>query len=84
MATQIDEMIKVVAIFGDGKKLKPIYFLWGNRKYKISQITYNWISQDGKAKVYHFSVIDTNDNLFEICYNTESMVWKLANIETEG
>ena len=84
MLTQIDESIKVVAIFGDGRKLKPIYFLWKSRKYKISQIAYTWISQEGESKIHHFSVIDTNDDLFEICYNNESMIWKLANVETEG
>lgn len=81
---QVDDMIKVVAVFGDGKKLRPVYFFWGKRKYKISQITYNWISQEGKAKIHHFSVVDANDDLFEICYNTESMVWKLTHIETDG
>ena len=84
MITQIDETIKVVAIFGGGRKLRPAYFLWKNRKYKILQITYTWTSWEGKAKIYHFSVVDADDNLFEICYNTESMVWRLVNVQTEG
>jgi len=83
MITQIDEIIRVVVVFGGDKKLRPVYFLWKNRKYKILKITYTWISWEGKAKIYHFSALDTNDNLFELCYNSESMVWKLVNVQIE-
>ena len=84
MITQVNEIVKVVAVFGDGQKIRPTYFLWKNKRYKISQVTYTWTSWEGKAKVHHFLVTDTNDNLFSLDYNSESMAWTLVHVETEG
>jgi hypothetical protein len=80
---QIEEKISVGAIFGSatGGKLKPLWFFWNKRKYQIKEVTYGWMTKEGKATVYHFSVKDENDNLFEITYNNESLVWKVLAVE---
>ena len=87
MITEIGEPIKVGAVFGadciGGKKIKPVWFAWKGRQYRIKEVTYTWTNKEGMACVHYFSVTD-GQNLYEISYNTETMVWKLIAIETEG
>ncbi|OHB93450.1 MAG: hypothetical protein A2Z58_01060 [Planctomycetes bacterium RIFCSPHIGHO2_12_42_15] len=84
MITEINEAIKVGAIFGDNKKkLKPVWFIWGGKKYLIQEITYIWTERLGKAVIHHFMVAD-GANLFSISYNTDTLVWTLHSIETVG
>lgn len=80
MITEVNEQIKVGAIFGDNKKkLKPVWFIWSGRKYDIKEITYIWTENGGKAHVHHFTVTDSA-NLFDISYSTDTMVWTLHSI----
>ncbi|TLD42354.1 MAG: hypothetical protein JETT_1288 [Candidatus Jettenia ecosi] len=84
MITEINEPIKVGAIFGDNKrKLKPVWFLWSNREYRIKEITYTWTERAGRAVLHHFTVTDSI-HLFTISYNTETLVWTLHSIEMIG
>ena len=84
MTTEINEMIQVGAIFGDNKKkLKPVWFIWGGRRYNIQEITYIWTERTGKAVVHYFTVTD-GANLFSISYNTDTLVWTLHSMHREG
>ncbi|OOP57848.1 MAG: hypothetical protein AYP45_01040 [Candidatus Brocadia carolinensis] len=84
MTTEVNEPIKVGAIFGDNnKKLKPVWFVWSGRKYNVLEITYIWTERMGKASIHHFTVTD-GANLFAISYNTDTLVWTLRSVETDG
>lgn len=84
MITEINELIKVGAIFGDNKKkLKPVWFVWNGRKYDIREITYIWTEKTGKAVIHHFTVTD-DANLFDISYNTDTLMWTLHSVESIG
>ncbi len=55
MLTEINESIKVGAIFGDNKKkLKPVWFVWSGRKYDIKKITYILDGKDKKGQYTPF------------------------------
>ncbi|MCR4321699.1 MAG: hypothetical protein NUV74_15350 [Candidatus Brocadiaceae bacterium] len=84
MITEINETIKVGAIFGDSKKkLKPVWFIWSGQKYLVQEITYVWTERLGKAVIHNFAVTD-GVNLFSISYNTDTLVWILHSIETDS
>lgn len=84
MIMEIHETIKVGAIFGDNnKKLKPVWFVWSGRKYRVQEITDIWTERLGKSSIYHFTVTD-GTNLFVISYNTDTLVWTLRSRETAG
>lgn len=84
MITEINEPIKVGAVFGDNqKKLKPVWFIWSGQKYLVQKITYIWTDRMGKASIHHFTVTD-GVNLFSISYNTDTLVWTLHSVETAG
>ncbi|TVM03168.1 MAG: hypothetical protein CV087_06555 [Candidatus Brocadia sp. WS118] len=84
MITEINEPIKVGAIFGDNdKKLKPVWFVWSGRKYNIREVTYIWTEKMGKTSRYHYTVTDGAD-LFDISYSTDTLLWALHSVETYG
>ena len=78
---KIEQPVKVGAVFGVGKKIKPVWFIWEGREYHIKDITYTWGSREGRSLLYHFSVTDKADNLYELCYRTESATWHLLALE---
>ena len=83
MKNLINEQVRVGVVFGKEQKIKPVWFKWQGRKHRINSVTYRWKSRLGSAVVYHFSVTDGVD-LYELRYNTQSCIWQLAGVETEG
>ena len=79
-----EQPIKVGAIFGGKKKIRPVWFIWAGREYHIKEITYTWNIREGRTLFYFFSVIDRNDNLYELCYRTGSATWHLSAFEWEN
>ena len=79
MSNRAEEILKVGAVFGTDKKMKPVWFMWNRRRYEIKEITYSWMSREGRNALYHFSVTDGNA-LYELCYNSESLNWMLTGI----
>ncbi len=79
MGTRLGEIVKVLAVFGDGRKLRPIRFLWKERSYKVREITYEWDSFKGREKIHHFAVSD-GANIYELNYHSESMLWTLEAV----
>ena len=79
---QVAQTIRVGAVFGGKKKIRPVWFVWEGREYRIKEITYIWSSREGESLLYHFSVTDGADNLYELCYRTDSATWHLLALET--
>jgi hypothetical protein len=93
MFTEIDEKIKVGAIFGQDRhfvpkkglnvpfegKIKPVWFFWSGRKYQIKEITYAWQDRKGVADLYFFSVTD-GQAVFEISFNDKDLIWTLQKV----
>ena len=81
--TEIDETIKVMAIFdstlGD-EGLRPVRFRWRGRLYPVKEVTYRWQQSCGAATILHFSVSDGNA-LYELAYNKSSLKWRLNQID---
>jgi hypothetical protein len=81
---RVQERIKVGVVFDPGKQraaVRPKWFVWNNRKYRITEITYTWHNRQGEAALVHFSVSD-GANLFEICMNQKTLEWDLVNISS--
>ena len=83
MPERIKESIVVAAIFGRRPKVKPVWFVWQNQQHRIARITYTWMDKEGQAKLYHFAVSD-GANLYELCYDSEQLTWRLVAQEIEG
>jgi hypothetical protein len=81
MAIVIDEPVKVAAVFSRGT-IRPVWFEWNGRQVRIKETTFIWTTFEGSSTVRHFSVSD-GKGLYEICYNSESLGWKLVHAECE-
>ena len=81
MMTQIDESVKVGVVFDEGKKIIPKWFIWNGRKHDIARVTFTWKLQEGRNVLHHFAVTDET-NLYELCYNTAELSWRLMAVST--
>lgn len=79
MVTSINEPIRVAAVFSGGT-IRPVWFDLRGRQVWIREVAFSWRTLEGRAGILHFSVTD-RQGLYELCYNTESMEWKLAGSE---
>jgi hypothetical protein len=80
---EVGERVFVIAAFGRSIKLKPLRFTWSNRQINIKDVTYEWITSEGSSKLLHFSVTDGN-TLYELSFNTNSILWRLEGVETDA
>ena len=80
---EIGEQVYVVAAFGRSPRLKPLRFNWSDRQVDIKEITYEWVTFTGKSKLLHFSVTD-GSTLYELSFDSNSILWKLEGVETEA
>ena len=76
----IGERIIVVASFGMPYRIKPLRFRWSGRMFEVKDITYTWQTRDGQKTTHHFSVTDGR-TLYELSFDTHSLVWKMENLE---
>lgn len=77
----IDEPISVIASFGLPYKIKPVRFKWSGKLFEIKEITYTWQTKEGQTRKYHFTATD-GKTLFELSFNTVSLLWRIENVET--
>jgi hypothetical protein len=73
--------LQVAAVFGARSKIRPVWFIWQGRKYRIHTVTYTWKQMQGRALFYHFSVTDQSGNHYELCYKTDTATWQLITLE---
>ena len=72
----------MAAVFKDGK-IVPRWFIWNGRRITVVEVTYRWESEAGEVTLKHFSASD-GANLYELCFDTASMIWRLKNVYCEG
>ncbi len=83
MAEIIDQSVSV-SLISDAKlkKVYPYFFKWQNRIYKISKIGLHHTTRVGQTLFHIFSVSD-GENFFRLSFNTETLFWKLEEIEND-
>jgi hypothetical protein len=82
MSMVIDEPVKVGAVFSRGT-IRPVWFAWNGRQVRIKETTFIWTTFEGSATILHFAVTD-GKGLYELCYNADASLWKLAHSECEA
>jgi hypothetical protein len=76
----VGETISVIASFGRSHRIKPVRFNWSGKLFEIKEITYTWKTEEGKKNIHHFSVTDGR-TLYELTFDTNSLLWRLENLE---
>jgi len=77
-ATRIDEEIRVGVAF-DNRKVRPVWFRWRNRYYKVEEVNFTWSSDEGSTRLRHFAV-SSGPNTYELCFNSRTMEWRLSKV----
>ena len=81
MLTEINESIEVGVVFQRGG-VRPVWFIYRGKKYRVEQVTYRWKEKVGETLVYYFSVFDGVDT-FELRYDSKLLTWRLGRISAE-
>ena len=81
MIMNINESIKVGAVFAENNKPSPRWFVWQKRKYHIQKITYVWRVKNGGTYLLYFAAADNNGNVYEISFNQKSLEWRLESVK---
>jgi len=76
---KLHDPVVVGAIFGNGTRVSPAWFLFGGRKIKVSGINHVWEERQGLATLHHFSVTDGSDT-FHLVMNTETLSWNIEGV----
>jgi hypothetical protein len=80
MVETIGEPVDVFVLFCNGR-LSPRVFMWSGRRYIIREVTASWSSYEETAKLFCFSVLTDGANLYELVYNSRTIMWCLASVE---
>jgi hypothetical protein len=84
MTVRVGERIGVGVVFkNEGQKMEPKWFSWRGRHLKVIKTTYAWRERDGRDVIHRFMVTDGND-LYELSYRQEKLLWFLEAIEIDG
>ena len=78
----LDERIKVGAVFGEGGRLQPVWFAQGGRRFAIERVTYTRQERDGAVKVYHYAV-KVGATIYELAFDSGALAWRLARSYVE-
>jgi hypothetical protein len=84
MYTDIQERIVVAMECGGSPRMRPLWFTYKRRKIPIKAVNYTWEGKEGRASIYFFAVSDTENNVYELCFNSETMEWRLSRVFCEG
>ena len=79
----IGDFIEVIAIFRNGN-MQPLKFRWNGRVYKIERVNGKWVSDEGKTRFHHYSVMTDGPDVYEITYNPDRFAWEIDRVCMEG
>ena len=77
-----NEPIRVMADFY-GAKVRPEYFIRGNRRYEVKSINLVFRRAVGDHYLWCFAVSD-DANTFVLSYNPDSLQWRLEEVQMDG
>ena len=79
----INEPVTVLTRFSGGQ-LDPLRFKWKNRVFNVDRVTGKWEEHDGQYKLHYFSVLTSEEDFYELVYNTRTMGWTLSRTDLDG
>ena len=77
-----EPLSKVYAVFEDGK-IRPVAFLWSQRRYRVERVNSDWIDRSLRPCRRGFSVTVESGEIFQVSYEEGNPVWRLDYILTE-
>ncbi|MBL7074655.1 hypothetical protein ISS37_05375 [candidate division KSB1 bacterium] len=79
----INESVDVISL-SQGGKMRPLRFRWNQMVYKVSQISGHWVTNEGASRFYHYAVLCGTDDVFELCFDSVGMNWRITRVCLAG
>ncbi|MBD3166119.1 hypothetical protein GF324_05955 [bacterium] len=76
---EIGDKVEMIALFREGR-LQPLKFRWRDRVYRIERVNGEWVTDEGRTRHDHFSVMTSGPDVYEVMYNRDSRVWTLSRV----
>ncbi len=82
MAETIDESVSVNLLSNHIKgTAAPSSLYWRGRRYTLSQMGFHHTLREGRVLVHVYSMTD-GTTFFKLQFDTETLLWKLLEVET--
>jgi len=78
----LDEGVRVGAIFEEDGRLKPVWFAYNGRRLAVERVTYSWRERDGEVKILHYAV-KVGGTVYELAFDASALAWRLARSYVE-
>ena len=79
----LNEAVKVRADF-QGGVISPIIFRRGGQRVEVRHVNTRWQDTRGRHRLCHFSVTGANGDVYQLCFDTEDLTWRLEYVLFEG
>jgi hypothetical protein len=79
----IDEAVKVRADF-QGGTITPLAFRRGNQVRKVRAVNTRWQDTRGARRLCYFSVTADTGDVYQLCFDSTDMLWRLEYVMFEG
>jgi hypothetical protein len=79
---QINEPINVWVSF-EGNLIRPLVFLWRQRRIKIDTVNLVHTSKSGASVFYHFSV-SAGNNFYRLMLDSTKLKWTMEMVEEDS
>lgn len=76
---EIGDRIETIVLFRNGR-IQPLKFRWKKRVYRVQRVNGEWVSDQGQVRFYHFSVMTTGPDVYELTYNSDTRGWMLSRV----
>lgn len=79
----IDEAVKVRADFLGGM-ITPLVFRRGSEVKKVRAVNTRWQDARGRHRLCYFSVTADSGDVYQLCFDTGDLTWRLEYVMFEG
>ena len=80
---RLDEPVKVRADF-QGGSITPVLFRRGEIRLAVRAVNTRWQDMRGRHRLCFFSVTADNDDVYQLCFDTGDLTWRLEFVMLDG
>lgn len=83
MVIEFREPVEMVSFFREGAVI-PCRFRWRTKTYRVDRVSSSWESRIGAYRHHHFLVRTTDDDVYELHFDTFTLKWIIDFEYTDG
>jgi len=80
---QLNEPVKVRADF-QGGVISPVAFRRREQRISVRSVNTRWQDTRGRYRLCYFSVTGSSGDVFQLCFDTGDLTWRLEYVMFEG